>query len=139
MLPGGLTEYAELERRIGSAEEDAIVARWEFGRMLLAERERSVVRVCRAARLRRYLMPTAKANTPGATANIATVTPGAISTAAGCDAAYFHARPEPGLGDERERHRLREVCKFQLTFADDGALDQNGCSGASLSVPFSIP
>ncbi len=31
-----------------------------------------------------------------------------------------------------------EVGKFQLMFADDGALDQNGCSGTSLPVPFSI-
>jgi hypothetical protein len=35
----GLGEYVELDRRVDGAEQDAIWARWEFGRLLLAERD----------------------------------------------------------------------------------------------------
>ena len=36
-----LVRFVAIEKRIGLAEKDGIVARWEFGRVLLAERDRN--------------------------------------------------------------------------------------------------
>ena len=38
-MSAALEAYRELERRIRTTDEDALRARWEFGRRLLAERE----------------------------------------------------------------------------------------------------
>jgi hypothetical protein len=38
VIPGGLDRYTALARRINGSEEDAIVARWEFGLHLVTER-----------------------------------------------------------------------------------------------------